>query len=80
MLLPDHIYRRVPFFWMLMGILSIVLGILARPDLPRVGAYVLLGFVSIGRSLWLYQARQRVARHGEVTVLTETQKLDRRAR
>jgi len=80
MLLPDHIYRRIPLFWMLMGVLLLVFGIIAGPEFRYFPAYILLGFVCLGRSIWLYQARQRVVRRPEVTVLTETQRLERKLR
>ncbi|MEK6249254.1 MAG: hypothetical protein N2C12_13815 [Planctomycetales bacterium] len=80
MLLPDHIYRRIPLFWMIMGVLFLVFGLMAGPDFRYFSAYILLGLVSTGRSIWLYQARQRVARRPEVTVLTETQKMERKLR
>jgi hypothetical protein len=77
MLLPDHIYRRVPHFWLIMGILFLVFGLMAGPDFRFFGAYILLGLVSIGRSIWLFQARQRVARRSEVSVLSATQRIER---
>jgi hypothetical protein len=80
MLLPDHIYRRIPLLWMLMGFLFLLFGLMAGPDFRFFSAYILLGFVCLGRSIWLYQARQRVARHSEVDVLTQTQKMDRKLR
>jgi hypothetical protein len=80
MLLPDHIYRRVPLFWMIMGTLFLVFGLMAGPDFHYFSAYMLLGLVCIGRSIWLHQARQRVARRPEVTVLTDTQKMERKLR
>jgi len=60
-----------------MGILFLVFGLMAGPDFRFFAAYMLLGVVSIGRSLWLYQARQRVARRSEVSVLSATQRMDR---
>jgi hypothetical protein len=77
MLLPDHIYRRIPQCWLIMGILFLVFGLMAGPDFPYFSAYMLLGVVSIIRSIWLFQARQRVARQREVSVLSETQKIER---
>ena len=77
MLLPDHIYRRIPHCWLIMGILFLVFGLMAGPDFRFFGAYMLLGLASIIRSIWLFQARQRVARQREVTVLTETQRIER---
>lgn len=78
MLLPDHVYRRIPTFWMIMGVLFLVFGLMAGPDFRFFSAYMLLGFVCMGRSAWLHQARQRVARRSEVSVLTETQKMERK--
>ena len=40
-------------------------------------AALFLGLVSIARALWLFQARKRVVRRAEVTVLTATQKIER---
>jgi len=77
MLLPDHIYRRIPHLWMIMGILFLVFGLMAGPDFRFFGAYMLMGVASIIRSIWLFQARQRVARHREVNVLTATQRMER---
>ena len=77
MLLPDHIYRRIPNFWLIMGILFLVFGLMAGPDFQFFAAYMLAGVACIIRSVWLHQARQRVARHREVSVLSETQKIER---
>lgn len=80
MLLPDHIYRRIPSLWMIMGVLFLIFGLMAGPDFRFFSAYMLLGIVCLGRSIWLYQARQRVARRHEVSVLTQTQRMDRKIR
>ncbi len=77
MLLPDHIYRHIPHFWLMMGVLFIIFGLMAGPDFKYFSAYLLLGLVSIVRSRWLFQARQRVTRRSEVNVLTTTQKIER---
>jgi hypothetical protein len=50
---------------------------MAGPDFRFFGAYMLMGLASIVRSIWLFQARQRVARQREVTVLTATQRMER---
>ena len=78
MLLPDNIYKRIPKIWLFMGIMFLLFGLIAGSDFRYFGAYMLLGFVSIVRSIWLYSVRQRVVRRAEVSVLTETQKLDRK--
>ncbi len=78
MLLPDNIYKRIPQIWLFMGIMFLLFGLIAGSDFRYFGAYMLLGLVSIIRSMWLYSVRQRVVRRAEVTVLTETQKMDRK--
>ncbi len=78
MLLPDSVYRRIPLIWMIMGVLFFVLAFTAGSDLRLVGVYLLVSFVSIGRSLWLFSARNSITKHSEVVVLTETQKMERR--
>lgn len=77
MLLPDHIYRRIPHLWLIMGILLLVFGLMAGPDFRFFGAYMVLGLASIVRSVWVFQARQRIARRREVMILTATQKIER---
>lgn len=80
MLLPDHIYRRIPLLWMIMGVLFLVFGLMAGPDFRFFAAYMLLGLFCLGRSIWLHQVRQRVARRPEVSVLSQTQKMERKLR
>jgi hypothetical protein len=77
MLLPDAIYKRVPHFWLLMGFFLIFYSLQAWPDVGYFLGYLSLGLVSIARALWLFQARKRVVRRAEVTVLTATQKIER---
>ena len=78
MLLPENIYRRIPLFWTLMGVLFLVCALLAGSEFRFFYAYLILGMVSLARSMWLYAARQRITRKREVTVLTETQRLVRK--
>jgi hypothetical protein len=61
-----------------MGIFFLMLGLLAGPDFEYFGGYIALGFVSIGRSIWVSIARRRVVRQSEVAVLTATQTIQRR--
>lgn len=77
MLLPDTIYRHIPILWLLMGFFLVFYSLVAWPNELRFAAYLFLGLGSIARSIWLFQARKRVVRHAEVTVLTATQKIDR---
>jgi hypothetical protein len=79
MLLPDNLYRRIPQLWMLMGVLFLVLALINGPSFRYFAAYLLLGLISLGRALWINAARQRIARGREVTVLTETQRLERKS-
>jgi hypothetical protein len=65
---------------MIMGVLFLVFGLMAGPDFRFFPAYMLLGLVCTGRSIWLHQARQRVARRPEVSVLTQTQRMERKHR
>lgn len=77
MLLPDHIYGRVPTLWLIMGFLFLLIGLMTGPDFRFFAVFLLLGGLCLGRSIWLNAARQRTTRGREVTVLTETQKIDR---
>ncbi len=77
MLLPEAIYRRVPHFWLLMGLFLLFYSLAAWPDVLHFLGYLFLGLVSIARAFWLFQARKRVVRRAEVTVLTATQKIER---
>ena len=77
MRLPDSIYRRLPQLWTIMGVFLLIFGIIALPDFKLFAAYMVLGIISLGRSVWIHQARQRVVRRSEVTVLTDTQKIER---
>jgi O-antigen/teichoic acid export membrane protein len=78
MLLPDHVYRRIPKLWFFMGVFFLILGLMAGPEFEYFGAYIALGFVSIGRSMWVSIARRRVVRQREVSVLSATQRMERR--
>ncbi len=77
MLIPEHLYRRMPKLWMLMGLMFLIFGLMAGTEFRFFPAYMGLGFLCICRSIWLYQARLRVNRRNEITVLTETQRLER---
>jgi hypothetical protein len=57
--------------------LFLVFGLMAGPDFRFFAGYILAGIACIIRSAWLQQARQRVARRREVSVLSETQKIER---
>ena len=73
MLLPDGIYRRVPVFWMLAGILFLMLGMSGGSELAYFPAYIFLGVLCIARSIWIYQARWKFHRRNKVAILKSTQ-------
>ena len=77
MLLPESLYRRVPHFWLLMGFFLIFYSLVAWPDVRYFLGYLVLGLISVARAFWVFQARKRVVRRAEVTVLTATQKIER---
>jgi len=76
MLLPDNIYKRVPQFWMLGGILFLFFGFSAGSDFALFPAYMFFGLVCIARSVWIYQARWQSYRRNEMRILRSTQIID----
>jgi hypothetical protein len=76
MLVSDQFYHRIPQIWLIMGILFLLLGLAAGPDFRFFYAYPLLSAVCILRSVQIYQLRRKIRRH-QITVLTETQKIER---
>ena len=77
MIVSDRVYYRIPQFWLFMGILFLLLGLVAGPDYRFFYAYLLLGAICIARSFQIYQYRRKFSRRNRVTVLTETQKIER---
>ena len=76
MLLPDTIYKRIPRFWMFLGLLFLFLGAMAGPDYDLFPLYLGAGFLCIGRSLWIYQARWKYFLKNEVKNMRSTQVID----
>ena len=62
-----------------MGILFILFGIAAGPDVQYFYAYPLLSVLCIARAFQIYQFRRKFNRRNRMTVLTETQKIERDA-
>ena len=77
MLLPDNIYRRIPHYWMLIGIAFLLLGLIAGSSYTMFPAYVGFGILCIGRGLWIYQARWKHHHRNEMKILRSTQIIDR---
>jgi len=68
MLLPDGLYRRIPLFWMTGGIMFLLLGLGAGPEVDFFFAYLLLGAGCVARSLWIYQARWKFYQRNKVNI------------
>ena len=77
MILSDQAYYRIPRFWLILGILFLLLGLAAGPDFRFFYANLLLSAICIGRSFQIYQYRRKISRRNRTTDLTETQKIDR---
>jgi len=68
MLLSDAVYKRVPMYWMLVGILFLLLGLSAGPEVRFFFAYIGFGVLGIGRSVWIYLARWNVHQKNRFSV------------
>ena len=77
MLLPDPIYRRIPLFWMTLGILFLLLGLIAGRQYALFPLYLGIGLLCIARALWIYQARWKYFRRNEIETMRSTQIIDR---
>lgn len=60
-----------------MGMLFFLLGLLAGPDIQYFFVYPLLGLACIARFFQLYLRRRNFSHRSRITVLTETQKIER---
>jgi len=79
MLVSDGFYNRIPQFWLLMGILFLLLGLATGPDFRFFYAYLSLSAICFARAFQIYQHRGKISRRNRITVLTETQKIERDA-
>lgn len=77
MLVPDRIYKRIPQFWIVIGVLFLLLGLSAGTEVALFPAYLGFGFLSIARSIWIYQARWRYHNKNKVSVMRSTMIIDR---
>ena len=57
MWLPSSIYERIPQFWMLMGMMFFAFGLYLGFEYQLIFAYLAIGALCVGRSLWIFQAR-----------------------
>ena len=76
MLLPDNIYKRIPLWWMVLGILFLFLGAIVGSGYTLFPLYIGAGFLCIARSLWIYQARWKYFRKNEFRTMSSTQIID----
>jgi hypothetical protein len=60
-----------------MGILFLLFGFAVGPDYEYFYAYPLLSVICIARAFHIYQQRRKFSRRNRMTVLTETQKIER---
>ena len=66
MLLSDTAYKRVPQFWMVIGVLFLLFGLSAGRSVEFFPAYIALGVLCVTRSIWIYQARWRYHKRNEL--------------
>ena len=66
MLIPDNLYRRIPQYWLLIGVMFLVFGLFVGTTYKLFPAYMGLGALCITRSLWIYQARWRYHKRNEL--------------
>ena len=77
MLVPDNLYRRIPQYWMVIGILFLVFGLFVGADYKLFPAYIGLGVLCVTRALWIYQARWQYHKRNELH-MTQSIKVTRR--
>lgn len=68
MLLPDGLYKRIPLLWMTGGIMFLLLGLGAGPEVDFFFAYLLLGAGCVARAMWIYQARWKFYQRNKVNI------------
>ncbi len=76
MLLSDRMYKRIPQFWFLIGVLFLFLGMSAGAEVSFFAAYLVLGVLCIARSIWIYQARWRYHNKNQVSIMRSTMIID----
>jgi len=79
MLIPDNVYRRIPQYWLLIGVMFLVFGLFVGTTYKLFPAYMGLGALCITRSLWIYQARWQHHRKNQMNILRSTQIIDHKS-
>ncbi len=59
MWLPSPIYKRVPHFWLLMGLLFFAFGLYLGFEFGIIFVYLAIGIVCIVRFVWIFQTRNK---------------------
>ncbi len=77
MLVSERVYNRIPHIWLFMGILFLLFGLAAGPDIRFFYAYPSLSALCIARAFQIYQYRRKFSRRNRITDLTKTQKIER---
>ena len=77
MLVSDGVYSRIPQFWFFVGMLFLMLGLAAGPAFRFFYACLSLSAICVARAFQIYQQRRKINRRNRMTVLTETQKIER---
>jgi len=72
MLLSESVYKRIPLFWMIVGLLFLLLGWSGETEMTFSLAYVAIAVLCIGRSVWIYQARWKFYRRNQVSIVRDT--------
>ncbi len=76
MLLSDRVYKRIPQFWLLIGVLFLLLGMSAGTEVSLFPAYLAIGLLCVARSIWIYQARWRYHNKNQVSIMRSTMIID----
>ena len=58
MWLPTPIYKHLPQFWLLLGLMFFTLGLYIGFEFDLIYAYLCLGAACIARSVWVFFIRQ----------------------
>jgi hypothetical protein len=77
MIVSDGVYYRIPKFWLIIGILFLLLALVGGSDFRFFYACLLLSVLCIARSFQIHQNRRKLSRRNRVTLLTDTQKIER---
>jgi hypothetical protein len=79
MVVSDRVYYRIPKFWLIIGVVFLLLGFVAGPDYRLFWAHMSLGGLCIARSWHISYQRRQFNRRRHISVLTKTQRLEESA-